>query len=202
MIILDRIKVCIPIFLFFLLSCTHEVKQKNPAIMNASQVIPSQRMQDGGTWTTTDLSIHIPGAYCAESGTYDCHHGRWYTWEAAKQGCDQIGDNWRLPTNAEWAALAKAYGGVYDDSNDEGKSAFQQLGPDGNSGFHATLRGNREINGDFQRQGDHGFYWTSTEVDSAEVWFYNFAKGASLLDRHSGDKNLAMSVRCILDDAN
>jgi uncharacterized protein (TIGR02145 family) len=50
-----------------------------------------------------------------------------------------------------------------------------------------------------ERLGAYGFYWTSTEYESKEAWFYNFAKGSTLLNHHTGDKNRAFSVRCIKD---
>lgn len=72
----------------------------------------------------------------------------------------------------------------------------------GSAGFHALLGGNREVNGDYQRLEAHGFYWTATEMDSIQAWFLNFAKGASLLNRHTGDKQRALSVRCIKEPVN
>ena len=33
-------------------------------------------------------------------------------WEAAKEGCKMLGAGWRLPTDAEWRAMAKEYGGA------------------------------------------------------------------------------------------
>jgi hypothetical protein len=38
----------------------------------------------------------------------------------------------------------------------------------------------------------------TTETDMNTAWFYNFGRGAELLNRHSGgNKSMAMSVRCI-----
>lgn len=155
-------------------------------------------MLDGKVWMTENLSIDIPESYCQQDDTLNCNqYGRLYTWEAAKNGCEKLGDGWRLPTNEEWQTMAKSYGGIVDDSDDKGKSAYVSLLEDGNAEFNALLGGNREANGNYERLGAHGFYWTATEYNSAEAWFYNFAKGSTLLNRHTGTKKRAVSVRCI-----
>jgi hypothetical protein len=82
--------------------------------------------------------------------------------------------------------LAKTYGGVYDDSDSNGKPAYLHLLKGGNSEFNALLSGNREVDGIFNRFEEHGFYCASSEYDSKQAWFYNFAKSAKLLNRHTG----------------
>jgi uncharacterized protein (TIGR02145 family) len=111
--------------------------------------------------------------------------------------CGKLGNGWRLPTDREWKAMAKAYGGIVADAKDAGQSAYISLSDGGSAQFNALLGGNREANGNYERLGAHGFYWTATELDSAEAWFYNFAKGSTLLNHHTGTKQRAISVRCI-----
>ena len=44
----------------------------------------------------------------------------------------------------------------------------------------------------------HGFYWTASESDGGNAWFYNFGKGRPALYRQSeGEKPRAFSVRCV-----
>ena len=62
--------------------------------------------------------------------------------------------NWRLPTDKEWRAMAKEYGGADDDARDVGKAAYQALFGDGSSGFAALLGGKRFSNG--------GYYFLGT----------------------------------------
>ena len=88
--------------------------------------------------------------------------------------------------------------GVRGDSEDDGQAAYKVLLQGGMSGFDAALGGSRESDGNYARIDDHGFYWTATETDMNTAWFYNFGRGAELLNRHGGgDKSMAMSVRCI-----
>jgi len=159
-------------------------------------------MADNKTWMTTNLNINIPGSYCYEDSTQYCkQYGRLYTWQAGLEGCKLLGEGWRLPTNAEWQLMAKGYGGVRDDSKDSGKAAYKTLLMGGSSGFNVIYGGNRDAgDGKYYRMDAHGFYWTATEIDSVNAWFYNFGKGGKILNRHEGEKNGAISVRCVRND--
>ena len=145
------------------------------------------------------MKTDIPQSYCYEEKDTNCEKfGRLYTWKAACTVCNMLGEGWRLPTNEEWRNLAEQYGGVRDTSEESGKAAYKTLLADGNAAFNALLGGSREPNGNFARLDDHGFYWTVTEDDSGQVWFYNFAKRVLFLNRHEGgEKAMACSVRCI-----
>src|ERR1700756_4471437 len=73
----------------------------------------SRRMPDGKQWMTENLNVDTDGSYCYGDVELDCRrYGRLYTWEAARQGCQSLGDRWRLPTDDEWRQLAKHHGGV------------------------------------------------------------------------------------------
>jgi len=159
----------------------------------------SKIMLDGKRWMTQNLSIKITGAFCYDDKQANCdRYGRWYTWEAAKQACDLLGDGWRLPTNDEWRAMAKHYGGVRDDSGETGKSAYKALLVGGNSEFNALLGGNRESDGKYSRFDAHGFYWSATEHGAGEAWFLNFGRGSQALSlQNGGEMSRAWSVRCI-----
>lgn len=167
-----------------------------------SVVDRSRRMPDGRWWMTTNLDADLPGSYCYEDNPSHCRrYGRLYTWEAARRGCASLRHGWRLPTNDDWLRLAAHYGGVSDDSEDGGRSAFAALSSGGNSGLGALLGGGRsESEEGYARLDAHGFYWTASERDSATAWFYNFGAGGRALHRHDdGEKDRAFSVRCVRD---
>jgi len=104
-----------------------------------------------------------------------------------------------LPTDDEWRGLAKHYGGIREDSNDSGKAAYSALLSGGSSGFNALLGGGGD-NGQFERLEAHGFYWTASQTNPASAPFYNFGQGGLSLNRQGqGDKQMAISVRCIRD---
>lgn len=159
----------------------------------------SKRMADGKQWTTHNLDVNIMPSYCYEDAELNCRrYGRLYTWESAQRGCQSLGDGWRLPTDHDWRHMAKRYGGVSEDSDDRGKAAYKALLTGGNSGFNAVLGGGRADDGQYARLEAHGFYWTTSESDPVNGWFYNFGRGGEALHRQSGgEKQRAFSVRCV-----
>lgn len=162
-------------------------------------VYSTKRMADGKEWTTQNLDLNIVPSYCYEDSEVNCQrYGRLYTWQSARQACQSLGNGWRLPMDNEWRQLAKHYGGASEDSDDKGKEAYKVLSAGGSSGFNAMLGGGRSDDGHYSRKEAHGFYWTASESDPANGWFYNFASGGQALHRQSGgEKQRAFSVRCI-----
>ena len=62
---------------------------------------------------------------------------------------------------------------------------------------YAVLGGMRRA-GEYSRVEAHGLYWTASDNDSATASFYNFGKGGGALHRGpQGDKQMAISVRCV-----
>lgn len=167
----------------------------------SGMILSAKRMPDGKQWTTDNLNVATDQSYCYQDAEANCRrYGRLYTWESAQKGCRSLGDGWRLPTNDEWQQLAKHYGGVRDDSNDTGKAAYTALVIGGGSGFNALLGGSRDADGLNARLEAHGLYWTASESDLASAWLYNFGRGGLALNRHrGGNKQMAVSVRCIND---
>jgi len=156
---------------------------------------------DNKIWMTENLHINIPGSYCYEGKAENCNrYGRLYTWTSAIEGCKAFGKGWHLPTNEEWQQMARAFGGAHDDSKDSGRTAYKALMYGGNAGFNALFGGSRDGNGDYRRVEAHGFYWTATETDTATAMFYNFGKNGQMLYlQEDGEKQRAVSVRCITD---
>ena len=163
---------------------------------------PSKHMADGKRWTTRNLDVDIAPSYCYDDAESNCRkYGRLYTWESAPRACRALGPQWRLPTDGEWRALAKFYGGVSADSEDRGKAAFHALLKGGRSKFAAILGGGRSQDGKYWRIEAHGFYWTASESSPVDLgWSYNFGKGGPGLHRQDGmEKAGAQSVRCVRD---
>lgn len=159
---------------------------------------PVKKMLDNNLWMTANLKVDIPDSYCYLNAKENCEqYGRLYTWESAQEGCNLLGEGWRLPTNDEWQQLATYYG-LPEDSIDYRKGAYKALLYGGSARFNVLFGGNRAPDGQYQRLDAHGFYWTATENDSSTAWLYNFGKGAKFLNSHNdSEKSRAASVRCI-----
>ena len=167
----------------------------------AGTIDSSRRLADGKEWTTANLNVNVSPSYCYDDAEANCRrYGRLYTWASAQQVCQSLGDGWRLPTDDEWRQMAKRYGGVSSDSADKGKAAFTALLSGGSSGFNAVLGGNRS-DGQYARLEAHGFYWTASDNDPGSAPFYNFGKNGQALHRQpQGEKQMAISVRCVRGD--
>jgi uncharacterized protein (TIGR02145 family) len=161
-------------------------------------------MPDDKKWMTANLNINIPGSYGYQNEEQKTNqYGRLYTWKSAQEGCKLLGEGWRLPTNEDWQKMAKFYGGVVEDSDDGGKAAYFALINGGITEFNAVYGGRRDADGSYSRVDAHGFYWTGTQSDSDNAWLYNFGKNGKLLNHHpDGQKNTALSVRCVRDSGN
>ena len=162
-------------------------------------IASSKRLADGKEWTTANLNVSTSASYCYDDAESNCgRYGRLYTWESAQRGCQSLGDGWRLPTDDEWRQMAKHYGGLGNDSPENGKAAYTALLSGGTSGFNAVLGGNRSVDGKYERLEAHGFHWTASENDPITAPFYNFGKGSQALYRQpQGQKRMAVSVRCV-----
>lgn len=168
------------------------------SVGTSSLAMPLKWMADGKLWTAQNLNLNVAGSFCYQDAEANCdRYGRLYTWKSALVACRSLGPKWRLPTESDWRELARQYGGVSEDSRDGGRKAYAALSIDGRSGFNALLAGGR-VNGNFDRLGAHGFYWTQSESVPDGAWFYNFAKGNRALYRQSaGDEEMAIAVRCV-----
>ena len=127
---------------------------------------PVKKMMDNNLWMTANLKVDIADSYCYENIKENCEqYGRLYTWKSAQEGCNLLGEGWRLPTNDEWQQLAKYYG-FPEDSIDYRKGAYKVLLYGGSAQFNVLFGGNRAPDGQYQRLDAHGFYWTATENDN------------------------------------
>jgi uncharacterized protein (TIGR02145 family) len=179
-------------------SCSTHRSAKDRTVSGA--IHSSKRMPDGKRWMTVNLNVNTGGSCCYEDAELNCRrYGRLYTWESARRGCQSQEEGWRLPTTDEWRQLAKHYGGVSNDSEDRGRAAYNALLIGGSSGFNALLGGGRVSDAvPYARLEAHGFYWTASETAPASAEFYNFGKGGLALHRQNdGNKEMALSVRCI-----
>lgn len=157
----------------------------------------------GKKWMAENLNFETntkpTSSWCYDNNDNKCiEFGRLYNFDAAKSVCP---DGWHLPTEKEWESLITTYGG--------GKSAYNYLVKGGKSSFDALLGGERSRYGSgmigvssrvgFLRNGLNGYYWSRTRNPSRKdlVWYYHFESKEREVIRHSGNKENALSCRCI-----
>ena len=165
-------------------------------------------------------------SWCYDNVPVNCDkYGRLYTWSAAMdsagswstngKGCGYnktcsptypvrgvCPEGWHLPTQTEWNTLFTSVGGSSTagtklkstsgwNHSGEGSDAF---------GFSALPAGNRGDNGIYGSEGDHAFFWSSTEYGNSSAYnMYLFYGRDDVYLCYESSKRVGYSVRCIQD---
>jgi len=130
-------------------------------------------------------------------------------------------EGWHVPTDAEWTTLENyliANGYNYDGTTTENKIAkamasttgwnsSTELGAIGNdqslnnnSGFNAFPGGNRSIDGLFEGEGSGALFWSSSEFDSDNPFYWGiFSNGSGAGIGYGESKQYGFSVRFVRD---
>ena len=147
------------------------------------------------------------GSYCwynNDGATYKATYGALYNWYAVADSRNIAPVGWHVATDAEWTTLTTFLGGesvAGGKLKETGTSHWlsQNTGTTNSSGFTAFPGGLRYSNGSFNAVGYLGYWWTSTEFSTTNVWFrymdssYSFAYGGY------DSKYFGFSVRCLQD---
>jgi len=182
----------------------------------------------GQIWTTVNLDVStyrngdiIPqvtdatawfslstGAWCWYYNDSAANHatcGKLYNWAALNdpRGLAPIG--WHIPTNAEWDRLINCLGG---EDVAGGRMKFPGLwspptilGSNSNStnvsGFTAVESRGRGSFGTWNVDG--GNWWSSSESDASNAYYYNLLYYTPKISKLSNRKYFGFSVRCVKD---
>lgn len=166
---------------------------------NNGQII--QNITDITVW-----KINNPGgAYCwynndvGNKSTY----GALYNWYAVQTG-NLCPKGWHVPTDTEWKILAtylgiKVAGGKLKET---GTSYWVQpnKGADNSSGFTALPGGYRGGDGSFSSIGYGGCWWSSTEHDAYNAWYWGMGYFVSNVGKAYVHMSSGLSVRCVKDN--
>jgi uncharacterized protein (TIGR02145 family) len=166
-------------------------------------------------WFAENLNYDAEGSKCYDNNPDNCaKYGRLYNWETAMKVCPE---GWHLPSDAEWDKLLrfvdgdkgkkspyesstagkylKAKSGWNEDGNGTDKYGFSVLQYD----FLALPGGNGHLDGRFGNVGDHGFWWSASELNSDEAYYQNLYHGYNATICRSYSKSIMFSVRCVKD---
>jgi len=125
-------------------------------------------------------------------------YGRLYDWTTAKEACPS---GWHLPSTAEWEKLIDFIGG----EKIAGKKLKSNSGWNENGNgtdefeFSALPGGRGSSDGSFDDVGNHGRWWSSTEVNALYAYRRTMYNGHSKVYRDYYDKSKLFSVRCLQD---
>jgi len=162
--------------------------------------------------------------YCYNNDESNCNvYGGLYQWNEMMQYTTSSGvsgicppeGEWRLPTDADWCLLTtfldpsvNCSGTGFIGTNAGGKikstgtiEAGTGLwsGPNTgatNSSSFTALPGARYA-GSFSFLGTYGYFWSSSQKDASNMWFYSASASSAEINRNAANFGHAYSVRCI-----
>jgi uncharacterized protein (TIGR02145 family) len=136
-----------------------------------------------------------------------------YNWYAVNDSRGLAPEGWHIPSDYEWNEIAdflggKEIAGVKMKSKESWEGGFNGSN---SSGFNGLPSGS--CNGEYyKRTGVGGYWWSSTELDNTNAWYYSLWWGRQLdvayyteyfpddhLYRETGIKALGFSARCVKD---
>ncbi len=167
--------------------------------------------QDSVDW------VQSSGAYCLYQNN-PAAPGFLYNWFAVTDTSKLAPIGWHIPSDEEWKILERTLGMSSGDADnvgwrgvDEGGklkieslngwSSYQNVWSTNESGFTALAGSCRLFNNTFGAPGLQatGFWWSSTECSSKNVWYrYLDYKNSNVFRSHS-NKQYGFSVRCVKD---
>jgi len=141
-------------------------------------------------------------------------YGRLYNWYAADNnaatkmasngGKNVCPTGWHVPTDAEWTTLITFLGG----ENVAGGKLKEtgtihwtapNTGGTNEAGFTALPGGYRYANGIFNSIGSFGYWLSSTEHSSTNIYNRYIFNGYGIVYKSSFDKRFGFSIRCLRD---
>ena len=155
------------------------------------------------TWMAENLAFKTDSGCWAYNNDKSnvATYGYLYNLETAKNVCPS---GWHLPTDAELKTL-KTYLGDADVAGGKLKEASTahwispNTGATNESGFTGLPGGYRSPNGDFFYIERFGYWWSSTDCGTSNVFnLYMVYKDRNAF-RNNLDKTNALSVRCVKD---
>jgi uncharacterized protein (TIGR02145 family) len=161
---------------------------------------------DGTTWS----KLTTPGNcwYNNDATTYNPTYGALYNWYAVATG-KLCPNGWHVPTDAEWTTLTTYLGGdtlaggkmKSTGTIGAGTGLWQDpnTGATNESGFTAVPAGFRYNGGTFDKVGNLGFWWCSTECSTPNAWGQTLYYNYSNVIRYFHNKSDGYSVRCVQD---
>jgi len=166
-----------------------------------------KRMPDGKKWMTINLDYAGNGGIYYGGGDNPpfANAGRLYSWAQAMAAAPA---GWRLPSDAEWAALAIAAGGTgqWGETGTAGTKlkanhTWQSSLPTGtdNYGFAGLPGGYGYSGGSFLSVGYYGFWWSSSEGSAGGAYARRMIYNREHVSRDGYDKTLVFSMRCLQD---
>ncbi|MCD4795524.1 MAG: T9SS type A sorting domain-containing protein [Bacteroidales bacterium] len=167
---------------------------------NDGTLLPN--VTNGSTW----INLTTP-AYCWFDNNYEEYgtiYGALYNWFVVTESKNICPVGWHIPSDQEWATLMDYLGGETVAGGKLKQTGTEywnspNTGANNESGFTGLPGDLRFTDGNFTFVGVNGYFWTSTETNGTDAWYYVLNTNQSGLFYYDRDKIRGHSIRCILD---
>jgi uncharacterized protein (TIGR02145 family) len=146
------------------------------------------------------------GAWCYYNNdpSTNATYGKLYNWYAVNDSRGLAPAGWHVPSDAEWTTLETCLGGssvAGGAMKVSGTTTWTSpnTGATNSSGFAGLPGGFRNYDGTFDAVGDFGFWWSSSEYDTAFAWLRQLYYANGNFYRTNGSRRHGFSVRCLRD---
>ncbi len=143
--------------------------------------------------------------YCYDNDTNNCNtYGGLYQWNEAMQYTTTPStqgicpDGWHLPTLAEFETLKALVNNDGNSLKAIGQGTGGAAGTN-TSGFSALLSGLLNNSGTFFGLGSYAPYWSSTEDNADDSYYFGVSNNGSNIPISTGNKGGGFCLRCIKD---
>ncbi|MCF8255930.1 MAG: fibrobacter succinogenes major paralogous domain-containing protein [Flavobacteriales bacterium] len=169
-------------------------------------------VSDNTAWKTLATGAW---AHYGNDGAKGVTYGKLYNWYAVGAARGLCPKGWHVPKQQEWFALLNSIDATVDNPtafsfigwNAGSKMKTQgtrhwespNLGATNESGFSALPGGQVGHKGTFEDIAVKGLWWSSSERDKKEAWYYGTISYSTYPMKESAAKFRGFSVRCIKD---
>ena len=147
------------------------------------------------------------GAWCyyANNTANGPVYGKLYNWYAVNDPRGLAPAGWHVPSDVEWTTLTTFLGGELFAGNKmkatTGWTLTSGITNTNSSGFTGLPGGYRFNDGEFYYVGNNGYWWSSLEAGTTDLWnrYLGYFYGDVGRGRNNSNKNSGYSVRCLKD---
>jgi len=182
-------------------------RKKGPEWMKTN--LKTTRYQNGSLIATdldnTSWSKDTSGAFSIYNNVSSNNntYGKLYNFYAVANPLGLCPVGWRIPSDAEWTTLENFLGGKNIAGGllkaVSGLWASPNKGAQNLSGISALPGGNRNDAGNFNVNGNYGYWWTSTKKNSSEALYRSVDYNNINSYTDETKKQNGFSIRCIKD---
>jgi len=161
---------------------------------------PVPKVTDNAAWS--NLTIGARCYYYNDSAAYADMYGGLYNWFTVVDSRNLCPTGWHLPSDSEWTILTNYLGGASVaggklKESDTTHWDIPNVGATNQSGFTALPGGARQEGGAFYPNGNHGYWWSSTEPSTGHIWNRNLSYNSSSVYSSYFGRKYGASVRCV-----